>query len=245
MDYFAGTPDTRSVIMLKFTSMKSALLLLLGPVLLLSATMRYQVSFLGISVVNVEVSDSIDSQTGIVTLVYHPKTAPWIPDKYFVDNLYTFSVKPDLSGIISYQKSINQFNLKQQFYEQITDSTITYSTGQILPLNVPVHHMLSLIAVLQFNNNTLPDTVFMELEGKLFTCSRLAVKNDDFPGQNAYEIILAYRGGRAVLEKTDYFTVELDNPAARRFIGYSKQDGRIMNAKFIFGKISLIARRID
>lgn len=215
------------------------------PRLIFAEQSSYQVSFLGIPVVTVDITETKNVKTGQLQVVYHPKTADWIPDKYFVDNVYTFVLRNDYRGMSQYKKDIRQFNLVQSYEEVITDTTVVYSTGEVRNISQPMHHMLSLIVAIEYADSALTDPIILDLEGKYFSCRRHKETTDEFPGLISYEILMEPIGGEGVLDKTDYFNVELDNPSARRFISYSKHDGKIESARFLFGKISLSAKRLQ
>lgn len=175
---------------------------------------------------------------------FHPKVNDWIPRRYFVDNHYRLRISPDLNGILKYEKNIHQYNMKQQYFQWLDGDIMRYSTGESRIIPKPAHHMLSLIIALQYAEYQPEKPTLMELEGKLYSVWWEDVEDIEHPNQYAYEIFLKPMGGKRVLEKTDFFTYKLDDSKARRFIGYSKEDGRIRSAKFLFGTLTLTAARI-
>ncbi len=183
--------------------------------------------------------------TGELLVDFHPKVNDWIPRRYFVDNRYRLRIAPDYSGILQYEKEIDQYNMKQHYSQRLDANIMRYSNGQTRIMPQPVHHMLSLIIVMQYAEFQPEKPVLMELEGLLYDTWWEEAVDQDLPNQTAYEIFLKPAGGKRVLKETDFFTYKLDDPKARRFIGYSKESGRILNAKFVFGALTLTATPIS
>jgi hypothetical protein len=214
------------------------------PIALFSAESYFQIFFLGLPVVQVQITEEFDPITKELLVDFHPRVNDWIPRRYFVDNQYRLRISPDLNGILKYEKNIHQYNMKQQYFQWLDGDIMRYSTGESRIIPQPAHHMLSLIIVLQYADYQPEKPALMELEGKLYNVWWEEVEDLDLPDQHAFEIFLKPLKGKSVLEETDFFTYKLDDPKARRFIGYSKEDGRIVNAKFIFGALTLTATPI-
>ncbi|MEA1986076.1 MAG: hypothetical protein U9N76_01135 [Candidatus Marinimicrobia bacterium] len=220
------------------------LLFFVFQVILFGKSENYEVSFLGIPVVDVEISE-IELANHSKKITFHTKTNSIFYLIYKVDNYYTMILDANYKSVISYSKEIDQKGFKQSYQVIFKNDSAYYSNGLKGKCKLPVQNILGLIIELQYLNAEEVDNSIIEHEGEIYKSSVKKVIDESNKNHTTYQLIMDKIGGKKFLEETDIYSWKIADSTAIRKVIYSNKKPLIIGAKFKFGKLTLSAKRVE
>lgn len=204
---------------------------------------KYEVTFLGIPVVQVSIEKVPQKDPALTTYLYTAKTNRFFSAVYPVNNRYLITMDSAMNKIVAYEKDIVQKNFEQDFSSRYTVDEIFYSTGEKRTITGNYHTILSMLLALSDIKQPQEFRVPLEIEGEFYT--GVMIPGEGKHNQIDWNILLTPEGGEPVLEATDLFTSRLADPEARRNITVDISSGRIVSARFILSPYTLTARLLE
>jgi len=205
---------------------------------------KYKVSFLGIPVVDVEITESVLPNNSI-KILYHTKTNKYFYLFYKVDNYYELILDPDYKNIEFYKKKIDQKGFSQSYEVHFKNDSVYYSNGIKKMCRSPVQNILGLIIELKYYDVEEINNVLIEHEGIFYKSNIQKVPERSNKLQTTYRIYTKNVRGKKVLKETDIYSWKIVDSTAVREITYSNVEESIIEARFKFGKLTLSAKRVE
>jgi len=205
---------------------------------------KYEVSFLGIPVVDVEITESVLPNNSI-KILYHTKTNKYFYSFYKVDNYYELILDPNYKKIEFYKKEINQKDFSQYYEVHFKNDSVYYSNGIKKMCLSPVQNILGLIIELKYYDVEEINNVLIEHEGIFYKSNIQKVPKRSNKLQTTYRIYTKNARGKKVLKETDIYSWKIADSTAMKEITYSNVDHSIIGARFRFGKLTLSAKRVE
>jgi hypothetical protein len=205
----------------------------------------YDVTFLGIPVVEVDLEETKISDQKKRQFIFTAKTKPFFSRIFRIQNQYIMNMDTSMTRVFQYYKSINQKNIRQELQTTYTGQGIYYSTGvkRHTAGEKSYHTMLSLILALTREKEARIITVPIEMEGVFYRAEARPTIRENH--RIEWTIYLSLKGGTPVLESTDLFTSRLGAPEAQRSITICTHTGHIVSARFALPPYALTARLIE
>lgn len=216
--------------------------IIIFPILVLGD--NYVVSFLGIPVVDVKITESVLPNNSI-KILYHTKTNKYFYSFYKVDNYYELILDPNYKQIESYKKKIDQKGFSQSYEANFKNDSVYYSNGIKKMCKSPVQNILGLIIELKYCDSEEVDNALIEHEGIFYKSEIKKVLERSDKLQTTYRIFTKKVRGKSVLEETDIYSWKIADSTAVREVTYSNEDSSIIAARFKFGKLTLSAKKVE
>jgi|GEM_PF-2497083 len=203
----------------------------------------YEVTFLGIPVVYVQLYETGLNHETTVSFQYRAETTALFSKIFLVQNTYRLTMDSDLRGILAFEKNIVQKNIRQNLKTEYSKERISYSNGDQRLAEGRVHNMLSLIIALTKEKDAVPKYYPLEIEGEFFDAAVIPIYQDSETIR--WEIKTEKRSGRPVMQETDLFTSRLGDPSAFRSITVNTRSQMIVEAHFSLSRYKLSAKLVE
>lgn len=204
---------------------------------------KYEVSFLGIPVVDVEIIES-ELPNNSKKILYHTKTNKFFYYIYKVNNYYELILDSNYKNIQVYKKNIDQKGFLQSYQANFKNDSVYYSNGIKKMCKSPVQNILGLIIELKYCDLEEVNNALIEHEGIFYKSKIKKVPKRSNKLQTTYRIFTKKVRGKKVLEETDIYSWKIADSIAVKEVTYSNEDSSIIGARFKFGKLTLSAKRV-
>jgi hypothetical protein len=222
------------------------LILLPGSVFALD-TLFFDVTLLGVRAASVEISEKRLSGN-VKEITYHAFTVGPFDKIYAIDNRYYYYSDTLLTRLDSLKKKIDQHDLKQEYYEYVSNDKIHYPGFLEQKITTPVHHVLSFLIHLQHYPESLETGTCFPFqitdEGDLYQ-AYIQVRENDKKQQKEVYFTFSKTGGRKILDPTDVFNWMICSGKGERMLAYCMNSNTITEGFFSLGwGLKLRAKRV-
>lgn len=177
---------------------------------------------------------------------YSVRTKGVLRALYKIENSYEFVVDKKNNNLYSFHKNIDQFNMKQAYFEEHRSRGIYYSTGDSLLYEGIYSHPLLYIFQKQKLNMLSPANT-MHIEGVFYNAELVKTSHSTggFDKGITWQLKLFPYQGKSILKKTDVFSWKIVDPEAKKYVIYDEESRKLIGAQFSFKGITVTAHRID